>query len=487
MAHPGAAAIGRAYLSRAVYLAFATGPQAARAEFLDRVAEANSDAALLVVARGRPHRGQWIEVRTGQGTGSILAACRKAIGGRNIAGAAVHATRLGGEWRMRMAALAVAGRALRIYNDNLDHFPLTSIAVLWRHLKWRWGQRRRGVMWWNTLAKAAIFCGSRSFFQVGSGRSGVATGQRLSSTAVTPGISVVIPSRDGRALLAAMLPGVISDMQGLTGEIIVVDNGSTDGTASYLDAEYPQIRVEASAQPLSFSEAVNRGIEAARYSHLVLLNNDMQIEPGFLTALRNGFDRTPELFCATAQIFFPPGQRREETGLCFWRVDGADEFPVYCAEPLPGEDGTEVLYGSGGCSMYDTEKLRELGGFDENYRPAYVEDLDIGYRGWQKGWPTVFCAGARVEHRHRATTSRYYAPEYLDYLVERNYLRFLVRATGEVFPELWGDAIRRLKNRALAGEKAARRALRTAWLEALSRRPYPAAAGERARKQSLTR
>ena len=122
MAYPGAAAIGHAYLSRSVYLAFATGPQAATANFLDRVAESNPETTLLVVARGRPHRGEWIEVRDGQGTGAIIAACRKAIGGRDLAGAAIHATRQGGEWRMRMAAFAIAGRALRIYNDNLDHF-----------------------------------------------------------------------------------------------------------------------------------------------------------------------------------------------------------------------------------------------------------------------------------------------------------------------------------------------------------------------------
>ena len=205
----------------------------------------------------------------------------------------------------------------------------------------------------------------------------------------------------------------------------------------------------------------------------------MRIEPGFFAALRSAFNRTPGLFCATAQIFFPEGQRREETGLCFWRRDPGDEFPVYCAEPAEGEDGTQVLYGSGGCSMYDTAKLRDLGGFDEMYRPAYVEDLDVGYRAWQKGWPTVFCAGAKVEHRHRATTSRYYEPAYLDYLVERNYLRFLARATGELFPELWRDAVRRLKNRAVAGDKAARRALRTAWREALSRSSPPVAGGAR--------
>jgi hypothetical protein len=99
----------------------------------------------------------------------------------------------------------------------------------------------------------------------------------------------------------------------------------------------------------------------------------------------------------------------------------------------------------------------------------------------------VFCAEARVEHRHRATTSRYFKPEYLDYLVERNYLRFLVRATGQIFPELWRDAIARLEHRAADGDGAARRVLRTAWREALSRRVPAEARDERALKLSLTR
>jgi GT2 family glycosyltransferase len=483
VACPGAAAIGRAYLKRSVYLAFATGPQAASADFLDRVAESNSDATLLVIARQRPQRGEWIEVRKGQGTGAIIAACRKAIGARNLAGAAVHATRQGGEWRMRLAALVVAGLGLRVYNENLDHFPVSSTRILWRHMKWRWSQRPRGAMWWSAAAQLALACGTRH----PAGRIDETERRRFSSAAFSPGISVVIPSRDGRELLGGMLPGVISDLREFSSEVIVVDNGSSDGTADFLLEHYPQICLESSAPALSFSEAVNRGIQAARYSHVVLLNNDMQIEPGFFAALRSAFDRTPELFCATAQIFFPPGQRREETGLCFWRREPGDEFPVYCAEPSDGEDGTEVLYGSGGCSMYDTAKLRELGGFDEMYRPAYVEDLDIGYRGWQKGWPTVFCAGAKVEHRHRATTSRYFEPGYLDYLVERNYLRFLVRSTGDIFPELWRDAIARLKNRAIVGDKAARRALQIAWREALSRGSHPVTGDERARKQLLTK
>ena len=101
------------------------------------------------------------------------------------------------------------------------------------------------------------------------------------------------------------------------------------------------------------------------------------------------------------------------------------EFPVHCIEPIPGEDLTWVLYGSGGCSLYDTAKLRAIGGMDEVYEPAYVEDLDPGVRGWQRGWPTVFVAGARTVHDHRTTTSRYYSEDELARVLERNYLRFL--------------------------------------------------------------
>ena len=255
--------------------------------------------------------------------------------------------------------------------------------------------------------------------------------RRLPASATEPaapsGISVVIPSRNGRSLLAAQLPGIARELAPPS-EAIVVDNGSADSTAEWLAAEWPQVEVEVSAEPLSFAAAVNRGIARARYSHVCLLNNDMLLEPGFFTALLRAFDRVPGLFCSTAQIRFPAGVRREETGKAVMAQDRPDDFPVRCDEPLAGEDLTWVLYGSGGCSLYDAAMLRALGGVDEAYAPAYVEDLDLGYRAWQRGWPTVFVAGAVVEHRHRATTSRYYTERQLAEILEINYLRFLTRA-----------------------------------------------------------
>ena len=277
------------------------------------------------------------------------------------------------------------------------------------------------------------------------------------------GISVVIPSRNGRALLETCIPTITAQSFYLPVETIVVDNGSDDGTPAWLAAHYPEARAVISERTLSFARAINLGIAAARYSHVCMLNNDMLLEPGFFAALWHAFDAVPDLFCATAQILFPPGVRREETGKAVMAQSSPDDFPVRCDEPLPGEDSTWVLYGSGGCSLYDAAKLRALGNVDEAYEPAYVEDMDLGWRAWQQGWPTVYVAGAVVEHRHRATTSRYYTPEELDRVLEVNYLKFLVRAVDSrpLFLRLWNEAVDRLvrTGRAPAPREAAAIAL----------------------------
>ena len=70
-----------------------------------------------------------------------------------------------------------------------------------------------------------------------------------------------------------------------------------------------------------------------------------------------------------------------------------------------------------------------------------------GFRAWQRGWPICFRRRAHVIHRHRATTSRYYSPEFLDQVLELNYLRFLARTivNARIFRQLWREAVHRLE------------------------------------------
>lgn len=433
-----------------IRIAFASGNAELNRELIERVAAMRPELPLVVVAEFAPSCGEWIPWHVMRSYADNRAALRAAIGNRRIESAAMvfaPGVPLAG---MGRAARAVARGNLITYDEKLRVIRgLGWVAHLLRRVAAK-AHSERTRKWLRRLAhpkEAEIPLRARAAQLYGALRSRTRAVTRPSGIEprhLEEGVSVVIPSRNGRELLATLLAGL--DPQIGFGEIIVSDNGSDDGTAAWLAAQYPRIVVKRSTEPLSFARAVNAGIRAARFTRTLLLNNDMIVEPGFIDALDRAFAHVPGLFCATAQIFFPPAVRREETGKAVWRPHARD-FPVRCDEPVAGEDLTWVLYGSGGCSMFDTAKLHALGGVSEVFAPAYVEDLDLGYRAWKRGWPSVFCAGAKVEHRHRATTSRYYTEQQLNQVLERNYLKFLIHAVGSpaLFRRLWTEAIRRLQ------------------------------------------
>jgi GT2 family glycosyltransferase/glycosyltransferase involved in cell wall biosynthesis len=384
---------------------------------------------------------------------------RARLGGRRVRLAAVILEPRIPHWRLRALGFAAAPLYFLAFNETGEHFmlrPRDALKLL-RHLTWRAKNLVRSQRQPESTAYRAMeWLREPGRFRLSMlYRMAMARGRKLArsrpvkaSMAVAEnrrprGISLVIPSRNGRELLERCLPGVQE-----ADEIIVVDNGSDDGTAEYLGQSWPRVLVDLSPTPLAFAVAVNRGIQRARYSHVCVLNNDMRVESGFFSALLRPFVAVPDLFSSTAQIFFPGGRRREETGKTVMNpAPGVTEFPVRCDIPLEGEDHSYVLYGSGGCTLYDAAKLDALGGFDEVYQPAYVEDLDLGVRAWLRGWPSVYCADARVLHEHRATTSRYFSPEDLDRALEVNYVQFLARAIGdpETFSRLWQHNVLRLK------------------------------------------
>ncbi len=438
------------------------------------------DSELVVVSEFPPPTGRWIPYHVGRGFSDNFAFCKSKLRGEKVQLAAIILEPRVPFWRMRLMGLLIAPWRLLVFNENLDHFMLrpSGLPTMFRHFLWRsknfvrwqlspsghlyhafWmlahpSELRHPLLRWSALFAGSIVKLQKHFL---SPARVIEKNESLS-----PGISVVIPSRNGRDLLARLLPGLVEQLG--PGEIIVVDNGSDDHTAEWLQAEYPQVIVETSDAPLSFARAVNRGIHRALYSHVCLLNNDMVLELAFFHSLQQAFDRVPELFCATAQIFLPAGQRREETGKAIMPDKPPKGFPVECDLPVPGEDLSYVLYGSGGCSLFSTTKLRALGSVGEMFEPAYVEDLDLGVRAWQRGWSTVFVAAARVLHLHRATTSRYFSDEELHRVLEVNYLRFLARsvASPQVFARLWRNAIHRLAADGWTNDSALK-ALSGAW------------------------
>src|ERR1039457_5031070 len=136
--------------------------------------------------------------------------------------------------------------------------------------------------------------------------------------------SVVIPNWKGKDLLEKYLPSVIAALSGNpANEIIVVDNGSTDGSADFVEKTFAEVRILALPTNLGFGGGSNAGFRAAKNDIVVLLNSDMRVAPDFLAPLLEGF-RDPEVFAGSCQIFFTdPSRLREETGLTQgWWQDG---------------------------------------------------------------------------------------------------------------------------------------------------------------------
>lgn len=240
--------------------------------------------------------------------------------------------------------------------------------------------------------------------------------------------SIVVLNWNGKELLAQGLPSILRAVRidGRAHEILVVDNGSTDGSIDYLKESFPGVRIVALPENVGFAEGNNAGVRAARHDIVILLNNDMVVDPGFLGPLLRGFG--PKTFAVSSQILFHnPSQRREETGrtTAVYRRGMID----YSHRELDGRRLPRSYYpafwAGGGSSAFHREKYLALGGFQKIYSPAYVEDADLSFQAWRAGWEVLFAPESIVYHRHRASTSRRFSPFQLQALVLRNQFLFI--------------------------------------------------------------
>jgi GT2 family glycosyltransferase/glycosyltransferase involved in cell wall biosynthesis len=240
----------------------------------------------------------------------------------------------------------------------------------------------------------------------------------------TRAASLVIPNWNGKDLLARFVPSWLEAIRNHPGsEVIVVDNGSEDGSADWLRTHYPQVAVLALPRNLGFGGGSNAGFRAAKNDIVVLLNSDMRVESGFLEPLLSGFtDET--VFAVSCQIFLgDPTKRREETGLTGgWWSDG--QLRVTHREDPKVNELFPCFYGGGGSCAFDRRKFLSLGGFDEILAPFYLEDTDLGFLAWKRGWKVLYQPASIVHHEHRGTIGRKFSPAYIESVLKKNYILF---------------------------------------------------------------
>lgn len=218
-------------------------------------------------------------------------------------------------------------------------------------------------------------------------------------------VSIVIPNYNGMAFIEACLRALLTDAPGA--EILLVDNGSTDGSRELVMERFPGVKVLALEKNYGFCRAANEGMKKASSPYVILLNNDTEVLPGFTDALVSALQLEPRAFSAGAKMIQLHHQEK---------IDDAGNF--YCALGWAfarGKDKSveyyeksdEIFAACGGAVIYRKAILEHIGYLDEAHF-AYLEDIDLGWRAKIAGFKNIYEPKAKVLHVGSGTSgSRY--------------------------------------------------------------------------------
>lgn len=215
-------------------------------------------------------------------------------------------------------------------------------------------------------------------------------------------VSVVIPNYNGKKFIKECLESL--SLQTFTDyETIFVDNGSLDGSRTYMKENYPEIKLLALDKNYGFSYAVNVGIRESKGEYVVLLNNDTQVEEDWLGHLVTCIEKDKKIFsCSSKMIRYNERHLIDDAGdnysILGWARKRGDGKSV----DLYNED-KKVFSSCAGAGIYRKSVFDEIGVFDESFF-AYMEDVDIGYRANIYGYKNIYCSKALVYHIGSATT-----------------------------------------------------------------------------------
>jgi GT2 family glycosyltransferase len=215
-------------------------------------------------------------------------------------------------------------------------------------------------------------------------------------------VVLVIPNWDGRRYLEPCLRSVFAqEFRDLY--VILVDNGSTDGSADLVRARFPQVHLVENSDNRGFAVANNQAIRASTSEFVATLNNDTEVDPGWLGALVRAMETDPGIgMCASKmlladrrEVIDSAGIAVDKAGIVWNREAGNIDHPGTVV-PIP------VFGPCAGAALYRRAMLDDIGLFDEDFF-AYMEDVDLAWRAQWAGWKCVYVPKAAVYHVHSAT------------------------------------------------------------------------------------
>ena len=215
-------------------------------------------------------------------------------------------------------------------------------------------------------------------------------------------ISVIIPNYNGEKIIDGCIESLLKQ-EYKEFDIIIVDNNSTDRSVEIIEEKYPSITLIKNNKNLGFAAAVNIGIKASNSDFVALLNNDTEVDKKWLGNLYSVVSKDDKIFSASSKmirfyerdIIDDAGDQYNLLGWAYKRGDGAsvDKF-----------NKDKVVFSTcAGAGLYRRKVFEEIGYFDEAFF-AYLEDIDVSFRGNIYGYKNVYVSDAIVYHMVSATS-----------------------------------------------------------------------------------
>jgi hypothetical protein len=220
-----------------------------------------------------------------------------------------------------------------------------------------------------------------------------------------PQISVIIPNWNGKHLLEDCL-GAIRRQTFRDFETILVDDGSKDGSAEYVRAQFPEVQVLSLRENIGFAGGNIAGYAQATGNLIVLLNNDTEAHPNWLEEIHRASRAYKDAGSFASKMMYFDERSRVEN--CGFEVGTAGVTVDLGRDKLDGPEWTQprrVFGACGGAAAYRRQMLEDIGFLDPEFVMIY-EDADLSFRGQLRGYECVYVPGAIVYHRYRVTIGK---------------------------------------------------------------------------------
>jgi GT2 family glycosyltransferase len=222
--------------------------------------------------------------------------------------------------------------------------------------------------------------------------------------------AVVILNWNGQKLLDRFLPALFMHTPADLAEIIIADNGSTDGSEAFLAAHYPQIRLMAFDKNYGFAEGYNRALSQLSHEYVILLNSDVEVTDHWLESALDYLDTHPDIVALQPKLL----DHKDKTAFEYAGASGGflDIYGYpFCRGRIFStiekdlgqyDSPTEILWATGACLFIRLKDFREAGGLDKNFF-AHQEEIDLCWRLRARGKKIVCLPQSVVYHVGGAT------------------------------------------------------------------------------------